>query len=206
MQKYLAGRQNTPWALEIETTPAEGPASVTREKRGGAGPPAGDQEAGHWFEQFRGPLCRYLHVILRDSAEVEDLVQEAFFRLSSEFHNGREINDVRAWIFRVAHNLAVDRRRRKSPIVLIGDLRSASGLPEPADPTPDSERSILDSEQRRRVQRAINRLSPQERQCMEMRASGLRYREISEILGIGISSVQSALVRAIRKITEETSG
>ena len=56
-----------------------------------------------------------------------------------------------------------------------------------------------------RVQQALALLSPQEKQCLHLRAEGFRYREIGEILGLSQWTVVEFLRRALRKLLRETS-
>jgi RNA polymerase sigma-70 factor (ECF subfamily) len=67
----------------------------------------------------------------------------------------------------------------------------------------DTLENLIEGERRRRLRMTLSRLSMQERQCMELRMEGLRYREIAEVLGTRISSVQSYLVRAVQKVLRE---
>src|SRR5580693_4500528 len=65
------------------------------------------------FELLRDPVYRYLFRVLENSEEAEDLTQEVFLRLYAHLHKGHTVANIRAWVFRVAHNLAIDRQRRK---------------------------------------------------------------------------------------------
>jgi RNA polymerase sigma-70 factor (ECF subfamily) len=56
------------------------------------------------------------------------------------------------------------------------------------------------------METALSLLSVQERRCLELRAEGLRYREIAEALSIGSSTVETFLARAIRKIVKQLDG
>jgi RNA polymerase sigma-70 factor (ECF subfamily) len=65
---------------------------------------------------------------------------------------------------------------------------------------PEAETSLLRAERNRLVREALALLSPQERQCLELRAEGLRYREIADIMALDISTVTTYVDRAVRKI------
>ena len=67
------------------------------------------------------------------------------------------------------------------------------------------EHSALAEERTRRLRAAIEKLPPQQRECMLLRSSGLRYREIAEILGINTSSVGSLVQRAMARLSEDLS-
>lgn len=65
------------------------------------------------FELLRDPVYLYLTAVVRNSAEAEDIAQETFLRLYRTLHRGQPINNVRLWVFRVAHNLAFKERERR---------------------------------------------------------------------------------------------
>jgi RNA polymerase sigma-70 factor (ECF subfamily) len=58
----------------------------------------------------------------------------------------------------------------------------------------------VQDETRRRVQEAIADLSPQQQQVLQLRAAGLRYREIAETIGIGTSTVNEFMRRAVARL------
>ena len=147
-------------------------------------------------------MLRYLHCIAGNQADAEELTQETFLRLYVEIRERCEPANAHAWIFRVAHNLAIDHIRRRgaaSAAVNLDDV--AEDL---ADGSDSAEQKIIERERRQRVQQALAWLSPQQRQCLELRAEGLRYREISDVLGIQISSVRTFIVRAVARIAGRT--
>src|SRR5215471_8018253 len=63
------------------------------------------------FEQFRGPLFRYLLRKTRDAGQAEDLAQETFVRLFRHLRDDRALDNPKAWLFTVANNLAIDANR-----------------------------------------------------------------------------------------------
>ena len=68
------------------------------------------------------------------------------------------------------------------------------------DTSANPEESLLESEQRNELLAAFDCLSPQERNCLNLRAEGLSYGEIASVLGIRSSSVGNFLARGICKI------
>jgi RNA polymerase sigma-70 factor (ECF subfamily) len=155
------------------------------------------------FLKLRDPVYRYVVRIVGSADEAEDLVQEAFYRLFDDLRRGCHVQDARFWVFRVAHNLAIDhcRHRRFSGTAVRQD---GAGTYEREDPGPSAEQDLLERERIDRLEAALTRLSPQEHQCLQLRSQGLRYREIGELLGIRIPTVQTLLGRAIRKLVSET--
>lgn len=151
------------------------------------------------FLELRGPVYRYLLGML-EPAEAEDTTQEAFLRLFTEVRSGRSIGNVRSWVFQTAHNLAVDRRRRCAREEHWDERAWRQVEERLRAPGPDAQHAVLEEERLAHLRDALSRLTPQERRSMELRAEGLRYREIAEVLGVKIPSVQNYLARAIGKV------
>jgi RNA polymerase sigma-70 factor, ECF subfamily len=165
-----------------------------------------EQEVIRAYESLRSPVYLYLAAVLGDASEAEDICQEVFLRLFTycSDHGMVGAERVRSWVFRVGHNLAIDRiRTRKSAGVFDGGdpLPVLLQLPDPG-PTPDE--AMLERERMESIQRRLTHLSSQEQHCLYLRAEGLRYREIAEILGITSSSVAEFLRRAIRKLMRDS--
>jgi RNA polymerase sigma-70 factor (ECF subfamily) len=68
---------------------------------------------------------------------------------------------------------------------------------------PSPEQAVLEKERFRILRKAIALLTETERQCLLLRAGGLRYREIAEVLGISTSTVGDTVERATRKLAEK---
>lgn len=152
------------------------------------------------FELLRDPVYRYLFRVLDSRDEAEDLTQEAFLRLYAHLHKGNTVANVRAWVFRVAHNLAIDAQRKKGRV-------EPSEFPTPIevrDPSPGADQKILNDEQRLRLQQALAALTSQERHCLELRAEGLSYREIADIFEMRMPTLVKYLGRIIKKLVRET--
>ena len=155
------------------------------------------------FEQLRAPVFRYLLRKTHDAARAEDLTQEAFLRLCRHLQDNRPLDNPKAWLFTVANNLAIDRNRvaghekdlDESAWKEIEEARSGRH----ADP----EKLLLQQERLDRLHMAILNLTPLQRQCLHLRAEGLRYREIAEILEISVSTVVDAVRRATVKLARE---
>ena len=69
-----------------------------------------------------------------------------------------------------------------------------------------SNTNLLQKEKLDRLRKAISRLTLIERECLNLRTKGFRYREIGEILGIGTTTVSDTLYRIIEKLAKETNG
>lgn len=154
------------------------------------------------FEESRDDVYRYLLTIGLHPPQAQEATQEVFLRLYTTLRKGDEIQNPRAWIFRVAHNLGLK-------------IRSRQHTEEPFDPevgaryatrsnTPESD--LIERERMLRFHDAVLGLSDQQRRCLFLRMEGLRYPEIGSALGISASAVGEFLRRAmvrLRKVRDE---
>jgi RNA polymerase sigma-70 factor, ECF subfamily len=150
------------------------------------------------YQELRKPLLRYLACLGMPSDEAQDVVQDAFVRLQGHLSAGGSQENLRSWLFRVAHNEARNRQNRY-------DRRFSRPLDSEIEAIPDEaspERAVLEKEKFRQLGSAVRLLTDAERECLLLRAGGLRYREIGEILGIPRSTVGDTVERAIKKLAE----
>jgi len=132
-----------------------------------------------------------------NSDQAEDVVQETFLRLvGSRMQHGPEDN-LRAWVFRVAHNLSMDVHRFQRRWSWNSDDESRPPVRQQADPAPSPEQRVILEERWRRLQAVIAQLTPKQRQCVLLRAEGFRYRQIAVILGISVQRVGELMQRSI---------
>jgi RNA polymerase sigma-70 factor (ECF subfamily) len=158
------------------------------------------------FQDLRKPVYRYVLGLLGSEPEAEEVTQDAFLAFYRELSRGNRVEEARPWIFRVAHNTAIDRIRKRGHEEHL-DVHAWWELEIPdKDLRTRVEERIQKDQERVLLARAIGSLAPQQRRCLELRVEGLTYREIAATLGIGVSSVQNHLTRAIRKLHLELRG
>ena len=158
-----------------------------------------NREATTLFEELRKPLLRYLICLGLSADEAQDVVQEAFLNLHRSLAGGAAPENGRAWLFSVAHNQA--RNRQKSYHRRFGRPLEDGALKMLDESTP--ERAVLKKEKFRRLSSAIRTLTEAERECLLLRAEGLRYREIGEVLEMATSTVADTVDRAVKKLAEK---
>lgn len=149
------------------------------------------EEVGALFEQFRNPLFRYLLSLGVPPHEGEEVIQEVFLALFRHLKEGKPRDHLRGWIFRVGHNLALKLRGREQAPLL-------DNLP---DPEPDPEEQALEKQRQQRLSAVVSALPEQDRACLALRAEGLRYREIAEVLGMSLGSVSISLSRSLARLS-----
>jgi RNA polymerase sigma-70 factor (ECF subfamily) len=150
------------------------------------------------FEQYRDPLLRYLLTFGLTVGDSEETVQEVFLALFQHLQRGKPRSNLRAWLFRVAHNLGLKRRYR--------ELRGEAGITDSsaehlvADPAPNPEDRLLAGEAQRRLLCVVGALAEQDRRCLVLRAEGLRYREIAKVLDMSLGAVSLSLTRSLARL------
>jgi RNA polymerase sigma-70 factor (ECF subfamily) len=148
------------------------------------------------YRDARNDVYGYLLTLGLPPAHAQDLAQETFFRLYRELRNGATIRNPRAWVFRVAHNLGLTAREREGRLEPVDAARLMARTDLEADP----EKLALAREQAAGIRQALDRLSPQQRRCLYLRAEGLRYHEIADVVGVSVSTVGEFLRRALAKL------
>jgi RNA polymerase sigma-70 factor (ECF subfamily) len=158
------------------------------------------------YDELYQPIFRYLLCRSASPVDAEDIIQETFLRLYKHLNAGGREDNIRGWVFRVAHNISINELKRRKQLF----SNAPEELPEfeisYADPSPGAEEVLLRREKLSRVHAAISTLSEQQKQCLYLRAEGFRYREIAEILEVTISTVAESLRRAIKKLIMESHG
>ena len=148
------------------------------------------------FMEARDDVYRYLLSLGLYPPQAQEGAQEVFLRLYVTLKKGEKIQNPRAWIFRVAHNLGLKiRARQSSQAPFDPDFEAQLTGPEL-----NPEQSLLEREQTVRFNRGVQQLSEQQRRCLLLRLEGLRYPEIGSVLGISTSAVGEFLRRAIARL------
>lgn len=150
------------------------------------------EEVVSLFDQWRDRLLRYIVSFGLPVQDAEDVVQEVFLALYRHLQQERSRSNLRAWIFRVAHNLALKQRSQTQ----------AHSLPahDETDPSPNPEDQAARGQTQQRVSAVVSALPEQDRRCLVLRAEGLRYREIAEVLDISLGSVSLSLERSLTRL------
>jgi RNA polymerase sigma-70 factor (ECF subfamily) len=159
-----------------------------------------DGEVTELFKRLRDSVYRYLVVVLQDPSVAEEITQEAFLELYCCLRDRKAIKNVRAWVFRVARNLALNEKKRRRFVTGEGSTTGGGLHLQPGSGPLDPERVTLEQE---RMDLAMQQLSQQQHECLVLRLEGFRYREIAEILGLSVPNVAQSLRRAIKKLMKE---
>lgn len=183
-----------PWWV-VESEKSEYTAAPT-----GAAPQSTDEQLlVELFNELRSPLLRYLLSLGVSLQDGEEVIQEAFLALFEHLRSGKSRRNLRGWIFRVVHNLGLKRRlaaKRQVSSTAIDEL--AANCPDPGE---NPEQQLLASQRQQRFEAILRALPDRDRWCLALRAEGLRYREIAEILDMSLGSVAASLARSLGRLS-----
>jgi RNA polymerase sigma-70 factor, ECF subfamily len=152
-----------------------------------------------FFEQFRNPLLRYVLSFGISIHDAEEVVQEVFLSLFRHLQLRRSRKNLRAWIFRVAHNVALKQRyaNQRSRDRAAPDWSIAE---QQCDPLPNPEEQLSAAQRQHRLLAVVKALPEEDQGCLRLRAEGLRYREIATVLGMSLGAVSISLTRSLARL------
>ncbi len=146
-------------------------------------------------------FCTMVHVT-GSAAEAEDVVQDAFVQAFLKLSSFQKSSAFYTWLYRIAFNLAISRKRRRRPELSVDEHREQGGA-EPIDRREGAEQQVERSEGVERVQRAIARLSEEHRTILVLREmEGFDYETIAEMLQLPVGTVRSRIHRARGQLRE----
>ena len=128
-------------------------------------------------------MRRYAHALTRQSAQADDLVQDALERAWSRRGQWRPDSNLRAWVFTIVHNIYINGLRRYEPEALPEGRDDEAGV--------DSAEGLLD------LERALGCLAPAHRSVLLLIGlEDLSYQQTALVLGVRVGTVMSRLARA----------
>jgi RNA polymerase sigma factor (sigma-70 family) len=143
-------------------------------------------------DRYRQRLFAYVRQMLQAQSrqDAEDVLQDVFVRAFGALRADARPVNVRAWLYRVAHNRCIDHLRR--PVPAPADVFEMSRTPL-HDPLEDAQRR----EDLRRLVTDVGRLPDQQRSALLMREiDGMSYADLATALDVTVPAVKSLLVRA----------
>jgi RNA polymerase sigma-70 factor (ECF subfamily) len=161
----------------------------------------GDGEA---YEQlvrkYQDRLFTTVMHMVRRRVEAEDIVQDAFLQAYANLPAFQGKCGFYTWLYRIAMNLALSRRRRARPVFSLEENREAIGE-EPADRGEAPPDKMVREERLAEIQAAVANLDADQRAVLVLRAvEGFDYRTIGLVLGLNVGTVRSRLHRARMKV------
>ncbi len=151
------------------------------------------------FDQFRDRLLRYALSFGLSVHDGEEIIQEVFLSLHRHLQRGRSRENLPGWLFRVVHNLAL--KQRLAAVKHRKTIKSDARLVEKhLDSTPNPEEQLAAAQRHHRLRAVLRTLPDRDQYCIQLRAEGLRYREIAKVLGISLGAVAGSLTRSLARL------
>ena len=146
--------------------------------------------------------------LMGNSSDAMDLMQEVFLGVYRNLHRFRGDAKFSSWIFRIAHNKAVDLNRKKRllagyPVDSDNDGDVFDSLSDEEGSEPDLQ--LLQSEQNRNIMALLNTLPFEQRLIVELKVfQSLTFEEIAEMQGISDNTAKTRFYTALRKLKSLT--
>lgn len=155
------------------------------------------------YRALASPLLSYLRTQVRRWDDAEDLLAQAFLEAVRDIRRfSGDAGGFRAWLFRIAHNRAIDlaRRQSRSPEAPLEDAADRVAPERVED-------EAMAAEERARLWGAVRALPPDQRAAVTLRlAGGLSSREIASVLGKRLGAIKALQHRALQNLARALAG
>ena len=159
---------------------------------------AGHDEFEHAYRELYPLVVRTLYLTVFDRDTAQEITHEAFLRLWQRWGRLGDQANIKAWLMKVAINLAIDQRRS-----LLTALRAKFMPPSASDPA----EAALDRLDRNRLRRALLALPRRDRALLALRfEQDLSFPEIGRILGRPEPTVKTWVHRALNRLERQLGG
>lgn len=149
-----------------------------------------------WYNEYADVIFRHCAFRLSSREKAKDVTQEVFIRFWTYIREGKEVLNVKSFLYKIANNLIIDEYRRKETYSL-DRLQEESGF----DIGFDDRGRIESEDELRNLRKVIDTIPEQYREAFIMRhIDGLSIKEISKITGDSENIISVRVHRAIEKI------
>ncbi|MCK9572958.1 MAG: sigma-70 family RNA polymerase sigma factor [Candidatus Omnitrophica bacterium] len=160
------------------------------------------------FQRYKKPILNYAFKLLSSFADAEDVVGEVFYILTSRKNSYEPVAKFSTWIYTIAHNVSIDRIRRRRKILFFWQKKDKDGSSYEELDIPDTrfmpDSDAEDSDIAGYVKKAIDKLPFQLKEAIVLRQyHNLSYEEISAVLNCSLSKVKILIFRAKEVLRKE---
>ncbi len=173
---------------------------MMNQRAGGMGMPPDNLDLEGVVEQYQAGLLRYASRVLNNEDAAQDVVQETFIRLHAHWQKvmARRV-PLKGWLFRTAHNTAIDHIRKESRRRLLHQKQADQSPSYSTDNTDQRDRN----ERHALVLRHLHVLKPNERAVLVLRLQEeMSYREIAGVIKRSEGYVGTLIHAATQKLTQ----
>jgi RNA polymerase sigma-70 factor (ECF subfamily) len=160
----------------------------------------GDSAAfGELVRRYQDRLYNSVFRLLGNAEDAQDVVQEAFLNAYQSLDSFKGHSEFFTWLYRIAYNTAVSLKRKQRVTLSLSGGADGNGRAEPLDESDLSQpgQGLERVEEERRIQAALNRLSPEHRVVLILKdMEGQKYEAMAEVLQVPIGTIRSRLHRA----------
>ncbi|MBI5545799.1 MAG: sigma-70 family RNA polymerase sigma factor [Deltaproteobacteria bacterium] len=152
------------------------------------------------YARYERHLFGFVRRHLEDTQESEDVFHEAFLALLRERGSGRSAVSFRALLFQIARNLCLNRLRSRGRAARALEVEGRTS----ADPLPHPESALERREAVQALHLAVARLPEPLAELYGLRAAGMSYEEMSQVLAIPLGTVKSRMHEMVGRLRKET--
>lgn len=153
------------------------------------------------IEQYRDRVTRYIHYLVRDASEAEDLAQKALLRAHRQRSTLRDPIALESWLYQIATHISIDVLRHRARTVERHVDTPIEQLPIPDQVQSSPLNIIQQREMSECVQRYVANLSDAYKSVLLLHdADGLTSEEIAQLLELPKTTVKMRLHRARRRL------
>jgi RNA polymerase sigma-70 factor (ECF subfamily) len=153
---------------------------------------------GELVRRYQDRLYNTVYRLLDNPEDAQDVVQDAFIHAFQSLTSFKGDSLFFTWLYRIAINTAISWKRKRRMVLRLHLERDEGGA-EPADLSEENQpgHALEQQEEERRVQIALNRVSPEHRAVLILKdMEGQKYEAMAEILQVPIGTIRSRLHRA----------
>ncbi len=161
---------------------------------------------GQLVTRYQDRLYNSLVHVVGSTDTAYDVVQDALVQAYVKLETFERASGFYTWLYRIAFNLAISRRRRERPVLSVEQARDVLGH-EPVDRGAVPGARLEQQERAGQVQSALATLSEEHRAILILReVDGCAYEEIAQVLDLPIGTIRSRLHRARLQLRDQLKG
>jgi RNA polymerase sigma-70 factor (ECF subfamily) len=164
---------------------------------------------GELVRRYQDRLYNTVYRLVDHAEDAQDVVQEAFLSAYQSLDSFKGDSLFFTWLYRIAVNTAISLKRKQRTVISLDTFGNSESRVDPLDASDYSRpgHHLEQTEQARRIQKALSQLSPEHRAVLIMKdMDGYKYETMAEMLKVPIGTIRSRLHRAraeLRELLEE---